>query len=98
MFWNAPVAVVPPARTPYAVVVLTPVPPTDTPTVPVDIAEPLIPVDVAVVTSVPVSAGSVIVFVPAVAGALSVILPDVFPAMTTELIIYFLFVLFLVFY
>jgi hypothetical protein len=74
------------------VVVLTPVPPTETPTVPVVIAEPLIPVDVAVVTSVPVSAGSVIVFEPAVAGALSVILPDVFPAMTTELIIYFLFV------
>jgi hypothetical protein len=73
-----------------AVKVLAPVPPTDTPTVPVVIAEPLMPVVVAVVTTVPDVAGKVSTVDPATAGASSVTDPDVFPDMTTELIIYFL--------
>jgi hypothetical protein len=81
-----------------AVRVLAPVPPTETPTVPVVIADPLIPVVVAVVTTVPDVAGRVNTVVPATAGASSVTDPDVFPAITTDAIIYFLFVLFLEFY
>jgi hypothetical protein len=50
-----------------------------------------------VVTIVPDVVGRVNTVIPATAGASSVTVPDVFPDMTTELIIYFLFVLFLVF-
>jgi hypothetical protein len=73
-----------------AVRVLAPVPPTETPTVPVVIADPLIPVDVAVVTTVPLVAGNVNTVVPATAGACKVTDPLVSPDMTTLLIIYFL--------
>jgi hypothetical protein len=49
-------------------------------------------VEDAVVSTVPDVAGNVNTVVPATAGASSVTVPDVFPDMTTELIIYFLFV------
>jgi hypothetical protein len=45
------------------------------------------------VTTVPDVAGNVSVVDPAVLGACSVTLPDTSPDMTTELIIYFLFVI-----
>jgi hypothetical protein len=73
-----------------AVKVLAPVPPTETPTVPVVIAEPLMPVVVAVVTTVPDVEGKVNTVVPATVGASKVTVPDMSPDMTTELIIYFL--------
>jgi hypothetical protein len=64
-----------------------PVPPTLAATVPVEIAEPLIPVVDAVVTTVPLVAGNVNTVVPALAGASSVTVPDTSPAITTELIV-----------
>jgi hypothetical protein len=57
------------------------------------IADPLMPDDVAVVTTVPLVAGNVNVVDPAIAGACKVTVPEVSPDMTTELIIYFLFVI-----
>jgi hypothetical protein len=69
---------------------VTPVPPTFVATVPVVIADPLMPVAVAVVTTVPLVAGNVNTVVPATAGACKVTAPLVSPDMTTLLIIYFL--------